>query len=148
MLTAPFPPRSIVLTKTHNKVQLIDLLCNHMVSAAAAARLNRKLIIIGRDPIPTEVMYGEKHAQIDLQTTQEEADVIIVQQVIHVACSANSSSISVISDDTDVFILLCHYYDSLVMTCQLAMEATSGERKKIDIAATVDKHKTFVPQFS
>ena len=23
----------------------------------------------------------------------------------------------------------------------------SGERKKIDITATVDKHKTFVPQF-
>ena len=27
------------------------------------------------------------------------------------------------------------------------MEATSGERKKIDIAATIDRHKTFVPQF-
>ena len=110
-------------------MQLIDLLRNHIVSAAAAARLNRKLIITGCDPIPTEVTYGEKHARIDLQTTQEEADVIIVQQVIHDACSANSNSISVISDDTDVFLLLCHYYDSLVMTCQLTMEAVvKGKR--------------------
>ena len=82
----------------------------------------------------------------DLSTTHEEADIIIVRQVIHAVCHASVNSISVVSDDTDLFLLRCHYYNHLTTTCQLTMEATSGERKKIDIAATVEKHRAIVPQ--
>ena len=130
LLTASLPSRSIVLTYTHNKVQLIDIICNHMVRAAEAAKINNKLVITGRDTIQTELCCGVKNARADLLTILEEADIIIVQQVIHIVCNANVKSISVVSDDTYVFVLLCHYYKHLTMTCQLTMEATSSERRK------------------
>ena len=116
-----------MLTNTHNKVILIDIICNHKVSAAEAAKTNHKLVITGCDSIPTELCCGVKNARAGLLATH---DIIIVQQVIHIVCNANVKSISVVSNDTDIFVLLCRYYNHLIMTCQLTMEATSGEGEK------------------
>ena len=50
----------------------------------------------------------KRREKYDLETHQEEADIIIVQQVLK--CVGEAQSISVISDDTDVFVLLLHHY--------------------------------------
>ena len=49
-------------------------------------------------------------------------------------------SISVVSDDTDVFVLLMHYYAELHLTCHLTMKSTGSDRTVIDIAETVKEH--------
>lgn len=65
--------------------------------------------------------------------------MIIVQQVVHLACRG-TSSIRVIADDTDVFVLLLHFYRVKQLTCELVMVATSPGRTSVDIKATVEKH--------
>ena len=74
-----------------------------------------------------------------METFHEEADVTMVQQMARLA-EFGVRSISVVSDDTDVFILLMHYYTDLHLTCNLLMEATGSDRTLIDIAATVKEH--------
>ena len=66
------------------------------------------MVVTGEDPCPIEVQNEERSTRYDLETHQEEADIIIVQQVLK--CVGEAQSISVISDDTDVFVLLLHHY--------------------------------------
>ena len=81
----------------------------------------------------------------DLKTSHEEADVIIPQQVVSIA-NQEFNSISVICDDTDVFLLLTYYYTHSNLKCNLLMEGTSPKRAVIDIAATAKAHAGIVPQ--
>lgn len=57
----------------------------------------------------------------DLRTNHEEADIIIVQHVIDDTTEYGSSNSRVISDDTDVFILLIYFYIALSMNIKLTM---------------------------
>lgn len=59
-----------------------------------------------------------------------------------VMCNRNNerSAITVISDDTDVFVLLLHYYHAKSMENHLTMESPVKERTVIDIEKTVGKH--------
>ena len=50
---------------------------------------------------------GNLQPRPDLYTTHEEADVIVVQQVCHLA-SSGKANITVLDDDTDIFVLLLH----------------------------------------
>ena len=62
-----------------------------------------------------------------------------------VESSTNYMNISVISDDTDIFVLLVHFYHDRQLTwrsCPVTMEATSKERKFIDIQATAHLHNS------
>jgi len=52
--------------------------------------------------------------------------------------------ITVICDDTDVFVLLMHYYFTEQLTCQLYMVGTSPSRSTMDIKATVEIHSGLV----
>ena len=100
-------------------------------------------MITEEDPKPTEVANDKLTERSDLETFHEEADVIMVQQVAQIAQSG-AKSISVISDDTDVFVLLLHFYAELDLTCGRRMEATGSDRTVIDIAATVREHSDVV----
>ena len=75
----------------------------------------------------------------------EEADVIISHQVIYLA-SLGCCSIKVISDDTDVFVLLVHYYAEKKLTSTFLMEPTSQGRPLANIGSTVAKHRSIAPQ--
>ena len=46
----------------------------------------------------------------DMRTTQDEADTIIMHQMVKVAGSG-CGSIKVISDDTDVFVFMLYFYN-------------------------------------
>ena len=63
----------------------------------------------------------------------EEADNVIVQQVMLSARNNEESDITVISDDTDVFILLLHYYHAENLKNRITMESPIKERTVIDI---------------
>ena len=136
--------QKVCLTVTENKVQLIELICQHLISITQEQPLDRKLVITGKDPTPIEVLHGAQRELSDFRTTHEEADVIIVQQGAKLA-NAGTPSIRVICDDTDVFVLLIYFYHSLGLTCTLTMESTGCERALIDIGASVEKHKDISP---
>ena len=70
---------------------------------------SHKLVITSQELVPVELCNGILTNRHDLQITHEEADVIIVQQMTK-AAQGGANNINVICDDTDVFILLVHYY--------------------------------------
>ena len=108
---------------------------------------NHKLVVTGRDPIPVEISHGMTIRREDLRNAHEEADVNIIHQMLSIVeSSTNDINTSAISDDTDMFVLLVHFYHDKELTCHVSMEATSKERKTIDIQATVRLHKDIAGQ--
>ena len=103
---------------------------------------DHKLVVTGEDPCPIEVQNEERRTRYDLETHQEEADIIIVQQVLK--CVGEAQSILVILDDTDVFVLLLHHYQMAGLEVPLTMESPSKERAILDIKLTQAKHKEIV----
>ena len=59
-------------------------------------------------------------------------------------CVGEAQSISVISDDTDVFVLLLHHYQMAGLEVPLTMESPSKEREILGIKLTQAKHKEIV----
>jgi len=70
----------------------------------------------------------------DMRTTHEEADAIMTSQALQIALE--KTPVTVVSDDTDVFLLLLHFTESNNIDTPVYMEATKGERTVIDIIET------------
>ena len=81
----------------------------------------------------------------DLPSTHEEADVILVQHAIYEANKSEQARISIVSDDTDVFVLLLHFYQHQNLTCPMIMAPAVHGRDTLDIKSTVRKHKDIIP---
>ena len=73
-----------------------------------------------------------------LQNFQEEADVIIINQLMH-AVEHTKEAITVVCDDTDVFLLLLHFYKTKEISNEIYLQETSKERKIISISETIKK---------
>ncbi len=145
-LSSPLPPQDVALTVTKNKIQLIDMICDELVSSVALLNLPNSFVVTGKSPIPTEVCSGLQIIRPDLKTMHEEADVIIPNQVVYLA-SLGCCTIKVISDDTDVFVLLLvHYYADKKLTSTLVMEQTSQGCSSVNIGSTVAKHQSIALQ--
>ena len=80
----------------------------------------------------------------DIATTHEEADNIIVQQAIRVAIN-EQKHVTILADDTDVYVLLLHHYLEQNLQLPMIMASPIRERKVIDIQATVAKHRDIIP---
>lgn len=103
---------------------------------------NYKLLITGSSEVPQEICSGVVIDRIDLKTTHEEADAIISQKVVY-AVSFGAKTILLICDDTDVFILLLHYYLLRKLTCCLLVEGTSATKGTVKgSVATVKKTRS------
>ena len=89
---------------TKNKVQLIDLICEKLDDE----RLKTSLAITGRYLVLMKVRSKALVQRIDLNTTYEEADSIIPQQVMALA-DVGCKTVNVICDETDVYVLLAIY---------------------------------------
>ena len=108
------PPQKVVLTVTHNKVQLIDFIVERLQDQTECfSNYQHKLVVTGCDPVPVQLHLGQKILRRDLANTEEEADVIIMHQFASTAEEGQDSSITVISDDTDVFVLLKFKHSTL-----------------------------------
>ena len=55
------------------------------------------------------------------------------------------SSVKIISDDTDVFVLLLSHTFKEKLKFDIYMESPIKERKIIDMGKTIEKHKTLHP---
>ena len=143
-MNASLVQQQVVISVTKNKVQLIDLICEELQQLDDVP-LNTSMVITGISPVPMEVRSDALVQRFDLKTTHEDADAIIPQQVVALA-DMGCKTINVICDDTDVFILLAHYFAEESLSVSLIMESTSRSRSSIDIGATVAKHTGIIPQ--
>ncbi len=69
---------------------------------------------------------------------------IIVQQAIRVAIN-EQKHVTILADDTDVYVLLLHHYLEQNLQLPMIMASPIRERKVIDIQATVAKHRDIIP---
>lgn len=135
------PSKKVVLSSVENKKQLNRLICEELISDRlfhSQSTNIHKLVVTGEDPCPIEISMDERRIRHDLETKQEEADTIIAQQVL--VCAGEAHKISVVSDDTDVFVLLLHHYQQAEPDVSLTMESPSQERAIVDIKSTLAKH--------
>jgi hypothetical protein len=102
-----------------------------------------KLVVTGADPVPIEISEGGVViSRADLATSHEEADN--VQQVLSCAAENAESKITVVADDTDVFVLLLHYHHMANLKNVVLMESPIKGRTVVDIGKTVQKHSEIV----
>ena len=72
--------------------------------------VNRKLIVTGPKPVHFEVSFSGIRVRNDLKTQHEEADTIIVSQMLSVVEEGYTRILKVICDDTGVFILFLYHF--------------------------------------
>ena len=143
-LSTALPSQKSILSNTKNKVQLISLICDYIKDESyLLTKYQNRLIVTGPDPTPFEICKGLVIQRGDLQNTHEEADVILVNQAVH-AAKNKVSGVKVIADDTDIFVLLLHFYLQENLSCDFVMASTSS-RRLIDVKETVSKHKKIIP---
>ena len=83
-----------------------------------------------------------------MQINHEEADNILAHQMVAVASEENKG-VSVISNDTDVFVLLLHHYVTQKLTGVVIMESPDllKIRVIIDIKATAIEYRNIILDF-
>ena len=106
---------------------------------------HHRLVVTGNDAVPTQVSKGRKIPRLDIATTQEEADLIITQQAIHLAKEDGESLVCVLCDDTDVFALLVYFFSMEQLHSSMMMESPIHGRSCIDIKETARQHDAIIP---
>ena len=133
--TAKLPSQKVVLIVICNKKQLIDLnLIYHK------DMLNGNLVITGNDPVPIQINQGVVSRRDDMTITHEEADTMLIQRV----ASVGAANVLVVGDDTDVFVLLCHFVFNGDITGHVMMVSPIRGRPVIDINERVDKNRAIM----
>lgn len=122
-----------MLTVSQNKKQLIELVIGNFFTKKDS--IEGKVVLTGSDPVPVEIN-GVVTRRIDLSVMHEEADTIILNQLL--AVKPNQGL--VIADDTDVFVLSCHFVNDGSFAGEVKMRSCKKSNIYIDINATVEKH--------
>ena len=73
--------------------------------------------------IRIEIIRGRVIPQPDIFTSHEETDNIIIQQTF-MAAEQGAECLSAMADDTDVYILLLHYYNQKELNIPMFMESS------------------------
>ena len=109
----PLPLKDILLSSNKTKENLIELIAVELIDCVnKLLHSENSLIITSKSEFPIQSHNGVKITRYDLKTTFDEADYIIPHQVV-TAFEEGKQKIKVISADTDVFVLLCHFYKSM-----------------------------------
>ena len=101
-------------------------------------------LLITREGDPVEITRGRVIPRPDISTSHEKADNIIIQQTF-MAVEQGAEYLSVMADDTDVYILLLHYYNQKELHIPMFMESPVHVRQTIDIRATAKEHANILP---
>ena len=136
--TAKLPSQKGVLTVSSNTKQLIELILTELIYHKDT--LNGKLVITGNDPVPIQINQGVVSRRDDMTITREEADTMIIQQVAFVG----AANVLIVADDTDVFVLLCHFVFNGDITGHVMMVSPIRGRTVIDINESVDKNRAIM----
>ena len=144
-INSDLPPKDICLTSNRTKEILNELIAKHLLERVCSSNLPNKLMVTSTDKFPEETKMGVRLKRVDLATTFDEADYIIPQQV-NSAVEEGCCSINVLSDDTDVFVLLCSFFVSKDWSLtNVFMKSFNITKKVISINETVNKNLTLIP---
>ena len=102
----------------------------------------QRVIVTGPDPHPIVVGVGPRDQPVD----HEEADVLIAYHMLQEA-KIGQTTIKVVSDDTDVLIILAHHLHTQPQTrkyVSLSMESTSSG-SVVNVNGVVKTHKAILP---
>ncbi len=139
---SPLPKQALVLNVSANKKQVIQMIVDKLCSAQIPH--GKRVVITGPEPHPVQVGIGEWQTSI----THEEADVIMAYHMVQEATTGHSP-IRVVSDDTDVLLILVHHLhahvNSLPHGVQVTMAGCSGTHAIIDVNEVVQRHSTVIP---
>lgn len=112
-LNSPLPGRDAIMKHKDNKRQLAQLLCAHELGS------NIELV-----------------SRTNSIARHDEADISLISYMLH-AASMGAQTVRILSDDTDVFVLLIYWSWKAEITCRVQMEKWDGS--VLDINATVTK---------
>jgi len=90
----PLPSQKATLTVSGNKSQLICHLFKYIKHHNQRVPDGKRLVIIADDPIPVEVTIHAAIRRRDMKITHEEADTVIINQVVHLAYHGKHSAIA------------------------------------------------------
>ena len=122
---------------TETKKQLIELLAEELLKVYTNTPCEKKLVITSQSECPVQVHLGIKTLRHGMSTTDEEADVITPQQVI-TAIEEGATCVKFISDDTDVFVLLLHFYIEQLLSTTVFLKGT-GNKRNVIVLLTLEK---------
>ena len=125
------------------KENLIELISDELCTRFESKKNPRSFVVKSKSPVPEEVKNGVRFKRPDLTSYFDEADYAIPQHVNSVFTKEGKISIKVLSADTDVFVLLCHFYNEHWKGKSL-MDSFSSENKVINIKKTVDTNVDIV----
>ena len=142
----PLPPPKVILTISDSKRKLIGLIVDDLSSNIVFRETSniRRLVVTGEDLVPVELSSTVTIKREDLQANHEEADNILAHQAVVVASEENKG-VSVISNNTDVFVLLLHHYVKQKITGVKIMESLVKDVVTIDIKSTAIEHRNIIP---
>ena len=110
-LTSPLAGRDAVMKNKANKRQLSQLLCTHYIGS------NIELV-----------------SRTDSIVRHDEADISVISYMLK-AAATGADIVRILSDDTDVFVLLVYWCKKADVSCAVQMEIWNGS--VLDINATV-----------
>ena len=93
-----------------------------MLIFITATTVYTKLVVTGETESPIDIHKSVTIERDDLKTTHEEAEHILAHQMVATA-QENQKGVLVVSDDTDVYILLLHYYQAENLSIPVVMES-------------------------
>ena len=142
----PLPPPKVILTISDSKRKLIGLIVDDLSSNTVFWETSniRGLVVTGKDLVPVELSSTVTIKREDLRANHEEADNILAHQMV-VVLSEEIKGVSVISNSTDVIVLLLHHYVKQKITGVVIMESLVKDRVAIDIKATAIEHRNIIP---
>ena len=82
-----------------------------MLIFITATPVYTKIDLTGETESPIDILKSVTIKRVDLKTTHEEADHILAHLMVATP-QENQKGVSVVSDDTDVFVLLLHCYQA------------------------------------
>ena len=126
------------------RVHLTSCTLKHHEQYLQQVTQHHRVVVTGDDAVPTQVSKGRKIPRLDIDTTQEESDLIITQQAIHLAKEDGESRVCVLCDDTDVFALLVYFFSREQHQSSMTMESPIHDRSCIDIKETARKHDAII----
>ena len=95
-----------------------------------------KLIITGKNPVPVQITAGIVTSRLDITGTHEQEDTVIIHHML----KADAPEVLVVADDTDIFVLLCHFVHTSAMHGQIRMISPIKGRTMIDINKSVERN--------
>ena len=107
-----------------------------MLIFITATPVYTKIDLTGETESPIDILKSVTIKRVDLKTTHEEADHILAHLMVATP-QENQKGVSVVSDDTDVFVLLLHCYQAQNLSILVVIKSPINERAVIDTRQTV-----------